>query len=154
MIVTHMSTACGLGTNSACCHKSRAKGRLRPSGSRNLWACPVVSDSPHQPKGRYGHHCGTATFRADSAGHRYLWQKWVACEVTERSYLAQIHLFGVKFWSLKCTGWHSSVAGPRAALKEAIAVLNCSRDLSGETDELYQMLSILCRTLPLFSPSW
>lgn len=71
MVVSPLSPARGLGTNSACCHKSRAKSRVRPSGSRNLRVCPVVSGSPHQPKGRYGHHCGTAAFGADSAGHVY-----------------------------------------------------------------------------------
>lgn len=51
------------------------------------------------------------------------------------------------FLCLESAEWHSTVAGLRAALKEAIAVLNSSRDLTCEIDELYQVLSILCKTL-------
>jgi len=60
-------------------------------------------------------------------------------------------IFSVKILCLKSIEWHSSVAGPRDALEEAIAVLNCLRDLSCEIGELYQMLSILCKTLLLVS---
>lgn len=90
---TSKEPCCGLGTQGAYCHKSRAKGRVRPRGSRSLQVCPVVSGGPHQPKGHYGHPCGPAASRADWVDHVYLVYKCLARDVRARSYLAQIHSF-------------------------------------------------------------